>query len=60
MVEANAAAYKTAAADRTESDEACKLLTVKDSGHHFMLDTCWEQCADGIVRWLEGQDSLEI
>ncbi|KAK8054661.1 hypothetical protein PG994_009728 [Apiospora phragmitis] len=59
MVLSNAYAYAAAAKEAGEGLETCRMWTVRRSGHHLMMDAHWQECADGIVRWLGG-DELPI
>ncbi|KAK8036186.1 hypothetical protein PG993_008800 [Apiospora rasikravindrae] len=57
MVLSNAYAYAAAVKDaREDSVETCRMWTVRGSGHHLMMDAHWQECADGILRWLSGKE----
>ncbi|KAK7953242.1 alpha/beta-hydrolase [Apiospora saccharicola] len=56
MVLANAYAYADAVKEAGEGLETCRMWTVQGSGHHLMMDAHWQECADGVLRWLEGEE----
>lgn len=56
MVLSNAYAYAEAVKEAGEGLETCRMWTVHGSGHHLMMDAHWQECADGILRWLEGEE----
>lgn len=59
MVLANAYAYSAAVKETGDDPETCRMWTVWGAGHHLMMDAHWQECADGIIRWLGG-DELPI
>ncbi|KAK8137016.1 hypothetical protein PG984_004956 [Apiospora sp. TS-2023a] len=56
MVLANAYAYADAIKEAGEGLETCRMWTVQGSGHHLMMDAHWQECADGVLRWLGGEE----
>ncbi|KAI0124317.1 Alpha/Beta hydrolase protein [Xylariales sp. AK1849] len=56
MVKGNAEAYETAATADGMGDETCTTMIVENSAHHFMMDARWDKCAEGILKWLEGEE----
>ncbi|KAK6836254.1 hypothetical protein PG987_006749 [Apiospora arundinis] len=56
MVLSNAYAYSAAVKVAGCDPETCRMWTVSGSGHHLMMDAHWQECADGILRWLEGDE----
>ncbi|KAK7911696.1 hypothetical protein PG985_014177 [Apiospora marii] len=56
MVLSNAYAYAAAVKEAGEGLETCRMWTVRGAGHHLMMDAHWQECADGVLRWLEGEE----
>ncbi|KAK8062942.1 hypothetical protein PG997_015039 [Apiospora hydei] len=56
MVLSNAYAYAAAVKEAGEDLETCRMWTVRGSGHHLMMDAHWRECADGMLRWLGGEE----